>query len=191
MRKRLNINLLPLLLLVVVSFYTVYTALFGTVYLAGEERNISLDPHHYTGFAALAVALVLYGVRSKYFKYGVLLLLLLWMVGIANYLPVSLGVGVGFGELKISLQLIALVFMAVYYALNRNRAEKKLSGFLASIAVKPDSEKAERHRREDKEKFRQTFKLYSTEKLQTIVQERKLVGLALEAAQELLSERIK
>lgn len=58
------------------------------------------------------------------------------------------------------------------------------------VAAKPDSVKMKANRRAEVEKFRETFRSYSIEKLQIIIKEKKLVPTAITAAQELLAQRL-
>jgi len=125
-------------------------------------------------------------VQRRYFKYAVVVLLALWAVGIANYWPGNITFGFGFGEASISLQIVALLFVAFYYGVNRSRANKL---FWTAFSVKPDSAKARRIQREEIEKFKQTFRGYSSERLRAITAEKKLVREAVAAAQELLISR--
>ncbi|MCB2411194.1 hypothetical protein [Hymenobacter lucidus] len=188
MAKRWDMNLIPLLVLAACCLYTVYVVLSQPLYVDGTEYARSFDVHHCIGFVVLTLTLGLYWIQKAYFKYAVLLLLGLWLSGISNYLPSSFGIGMGFGEASISLQLVALVFVVAYYIINRERANKKV---VELTAVKPDSAKARRIREEEVEQFEQKFQAYSIERLRLIVEEKKLVSNAVEAAQKLLTERIK
>jgi hypothetical protein len=177
--NRIRPAIILLLVLAAISLYTFYTVLFSSVYIEGNSL--------YGGFAMLLIAFGLFLIKSRYFKHSVLALLLLWLVGATNYLPVKLALTLGFGEAGLSVQIGALLFILAYYLLYRVRVNNWL---LSLIAVDPSSEKAQRVRRQEINKFKSTFKTYTVEKLETIVAEKKLVGYAVVAAKELLSERV-
>ncbi|RYU78477.1 hypothetical protein [Hymenobacter persicinus] len=188
MKSKITPNLVPLLVLAALSLYTIYAILNIPVYVDGEAYAQAFNYHHYIGFAVLGMALSTYWKARPYFKYAVLVLLTLWIIGISNYLPSLVSVGLGYDESTISFQVFALLFALVYYLLNRARVNEWL---LNLISAKPDSKQVKRIQRQDIEKFKHTFRNYSTEQLKTIVEERKLVGYAVMAAGELLAERVK
>lgn len=177
--KTIHPAIIPLLVLAAISLCTVCTVLFTSVYIEGSSL--------YGGFGMLLIAFGLFLSKSRFFKHAVLVLLLLWLVGATNYLPIKLAWTLRFGEVGLSVQIGALLFILAYYLLYRTRVNNWL---LNLIAVDPSSEKAKRVRRQEINKFKSTFKTYTIEKLETIVAEKKLVGYAVVAAKELLAERV-
>lgn len=117
MTTNIRPNVVPLLVLVAVSVYTVYVIFSEPLYIDGEAYERTMDYHLYAGFGLLALVLGLYVSENKLFKYGVLALSILWLIGIVNFFPFSWGLSLG-----LNMQIGALLFMGIYYLLNRTRA---------------------------------------------------------------------
>ncbi|MBO0358698.1 hypothetical protein J0X19_12135 [Hymenobacter sp. BT186] len=183
---RTNKNLLPLVLLAVVSVYTVLQVLTVPVYQDGEAYQRAFTLAHYGAFVALLLNLLAYFFRRQLFKPLLLLTLALTLLGIINFLPDSVKFNFGFGDVGVGFSILGLSLVLLYYFLNKPAAHAFIN---QHIIPTPTPEKASQRRRESIDQFKKTFARKSDEHLLLMLQGRKVVAAALVAAQELLQER--
>ena len=101
-------------------------------------------------------------------------------------MPDATSFGLNFGDLRLSIQPFSLLLLIFSYFLNRSAANAFIRKYLIPA---PTPARVAQLRREGIDQFKETFARKSNDSLQQIVQERKLVGDAITAAQELLTER--
>ncbi|OGX81055.1 hypothetical protein BEN49_16310 [Hymenobacter coccineus] len=176
--------LLPVLVLAGCCISTIVTALGGTVELDGTTYGFALTTKHYGALAATAASVVSFFWLRKYYKYFLALIFVLGFCGLINFTVTQTSVGIGFDELRIGLSPLMLLFGVLVYATN----SKKINRFLAAL-VKPSDKKIAQQQQEEVEEFKRKFSRKSTEELEQIVADNKLVANALSAARQLLRER--
>ena len=183
---RTNRNLVPVIPLATLSIYTIFVVLSVPVYQDGEAYSRAFTIAHYGAFAAVLLLLSTYFSYRQLFKPLLLLTLTLTLLGIINFLPVSARFNIGFGDAGIGFSILGLALMVWYYFLNRSAAHAVIR---KNLFPAPTPKKAAMNKRESIDRFKKNFARKSTESLLLMVQERKVLPLALAAAQELLEER--
>jgi hypothetical protein len=156
------------------------------VLVNGEYYERTFNWSHYVGFATVAGCISSYfawRAGSNYVLFGTLLL---GLFNVANFMPDATSFGLNFGDLRLALQPFSLLLFVISYFLNRSAANAFVRKYLVPA---PTPARVHQLRRESIDQFKQTFARKSDDNLQKIVQERKLVGDAIIAAQELLAER--
>ncbi len=176
--------LLPVLVLACCCISTIAAALAGNVELDGITYDFALTAKHYGALAATAVAVVSFFWLRKYYKYSLALIFALGFCGLINFTVVQTSVGFSFDELRIGLSPLMLLFGVLVYATN----SKKINHSLSAI-IKQSDKKITQQRQEETEEFKRKFSRKSTEELEQIVADNKLVANALAAARQLLRER--
>lgn len=176
--------LLPVLVLVICCISTIVTALVGTVDSDGTTYNFTLDAKHYGAFAATAATAVSFFWPRKYYKYFLALIFVLGFCGLINFTAIQINAGLSFGELRIGLSPLMLLFGVLIYATN----SKRINPFLLAL-IKPSDEKIAQQRQEEIAEFKMKFSKKPTKELEQIISDNRLVISALAAAQQLLRER--
>ncbi|MBG8556240.1 hypothetical protein [Hymenobacter guriensis] len=179
-------NLIPVLLLAVLSIYTILTVLFVPVYQDGEAYQQAFTPAHYGAFAAVFLNLLAYFLFRPFFKPLLLLTLGLTLFSIITFLPDNIRFNFGFGDVGVGFSILGLGMMMLFYFLNKPAAHAFIN---QHIIPTPTTEHAAQRRRQRIDQFKQNFASKSNESLQLMLQEKKVVPDALAAAQELLKKR--
>jgi hypothetical protein len=180
--SQIHRNLIPLLILVVICVYTLFTTLFGKVYYEGSYYDRSFTLPHCIGFVGVTVSILVYLLRKGLFKPVLLLTLTLGLCNLANFTPDKTSIGIG----PIGVQPLSLLLIVIYYFLNQQSAHRLLRAY---VIPAPSPQKQAENRRESIAKFKATFAKKSNESLLEIIEKRAVVPNALEAARELLLER--
>ncbi len=175
--------LLPVLVLACCCISTIAAALAGTVELDGITYDFALTAKHYGALAATVATVVSFFWIRKYYKYFLALIFALGFCGLINFTVVQISIGFGFDELRIGLSPLML-FGVLVYATN----SKKINHSLSAL-IKQSDKKIAQQRQEEIEEFKRKFSRKSTEELEQIVADNKLVANALAAARQLLRER--
>ncbi|WP_170061835.1 hypothetical protein [Hymenobacter chitinivorans] len=180
-------TLLPLLVLAGVCWYTVIVTLFTQVLYEGTYYDRAFTFRHYLAFTAVALNVVLYFYYRPLYKFTVAGMLLLGIWNVICFTPDQLTAGIGMDDsCKLSLQPFSLLFAIAFYVPNR----KTVHGFLRKyLFPAPSLQRLAEYQRESIDKFKATFVRKSTESLSLMIQEKKMVPAAVQAAQELLLER--
>jgi ABC-type long-subunit fatty acid transport system fused permease/ATPase subunit len=179
-------NLLLVALLVLLCLYTTLASFVALIPTNGEYHRILLTKANYIGFAAITGCLLSYFYAPSLFKRVLGITLLLALFGLANFLPIALSMGITLGEVPIGVSPFGFLVLIIFYFLNRTAANAFIRKYLLPA---PTPTRAAQLQREAIDQFKQNFARKSDGSLRQIVQERKLVGDAIAAAQELLSER--
>lgn len=179
-------NSLPLSLLLLACIYTIVVTLTNPVLVDGEYYKRAFSSSHYVGFATVASCIICYFVWRPRFKYVLIGTLLLGLFNVANFMPDATSFGLNFGDLRLAIQPLSLLLLIFSYFINRSAANAFIRNYLIPA---PTPARIVQLRREGIDQFKETFARKSNDSLQQIVQERKLVGDTITAAQELLTER--
>ncbi|RYY20614.1 MAG: hypothetical protein EOO36_02880 [Cytophagaceae bacterium] len=179
-------NLLPLSLLLLACIFTIVVTLTNSVLVNGEYYERVFSWSHCVGFATVASCIGFYFAWRFGFKYALIGTLLLGFFNVANFMPDATSFGLNFGDLRLAIQPFSLLLLIFCYFLNRPVANAFIRKYLLPA---PTPARANQLRRESIDQFKETLARRSDDNLRQIVQERKLVGDAITAAQELLTER--
>lgn len=114
--------LLPVLALVACCTSTIVTALSSTVDLDGTTYGFTLDTKHYGTFAAAAATVVSFFWLRGYYKYFLALVFVLAFYGLINFTAIQIKAGLSFGELRIDLSPLMLLFGVLIYATNSRKS---------------------------------------------------------------------
>lgn len=182
--SRLPSNLLLLVILLLLCLYTALCSFFPLLLTDGGYHV--LTKADYIGFGAIAGCFLSYFAAHQLFKRVLGITLLLALFNLVSFLPFGLSIGITLGDFRIGVSPFGLLVLTVFYFLNRSAANAFIRKYLLPA---PTTARANQLRRESIDQFKQTFARKSDDNLQKIVQERKLVGDAIMAAQELLAER--
>ncbi len=174
------------MLLLLLCIYTALVSLFAWTEVDGSYTTISLNIAHYIGFIAVASCVVSYLWLRPYFRYALGITLLLSLFNLVVFLPITLSMGLSFGDISIGLNPFALVLLIAYYFLNRSAVHTFIRKY---VLPAPTPAVRARQHRESIDQFKETFARKSSESLQQMLTDNKLVSNALVAARELLQER--
>jgi hypothetical protein len=179
-------NLLLVVTLLLLCIYTTLCSFFALFPASGEYSRVVLTKANYAGFGAVASCFFTYFIAPRIFKRVLGVTLLLALFNLVSFLPISLSIGITLGDFPIGVNPFGLAALLTFYFLNRSTANAFVRTYLIPA---PTPARVHQLRRESIDQFKQTFARKSDDSLQRIVQERKLVGDAIVAAQELLAER--
>jgi hypothetical protein len=178
-------NLIPLLILAALCLYTLLKITIEWIFATAEHRIFTLQ--HYLAFAAVGLNLLIYFYYRRAFKYTLTGMLFLSLFSIVNYTPDEYSITFGLSDLlQIKLQPISLLFIGIYYYLNRLTIRRLMRTYLMQ---EPHSKKQQTHYQEQVMQFKVSFAKKSNEHLLAMAQKQELVPGALEAVQQLLAER--
>lgn len=172
--------------LLLLCIYTILCSFFALFPASEEYHRVVLIRANYAGFGAVASCCFTYFIAPRLFKRVLGITLLLALFNLVSFLPISLSIGITLGDFPIGVSPFGLAALLTFYFLNRPAANSFVRKY---IVPAPTPARAHQLRRESIDQFKQTFARKSDDSLQKIVQERKLVGNAIAAAQELLAER--
>lgn len=179
-------NLLLVVTLLLLCIYTTLCSFFALFPAGGKYQSVVLTTANYAGFGAVASCFLSYFIAPRLFKCVLGVTLLLTLFNLVSLLPISLSIGITLGDFPIGVSPFGLIVMLIFYFINRSAANAFIRTYLIPA---PTPARVHQIRRESIDQFKQTFARKSDDSLQKIVQERKLVGDAIVAAQELLAER--
>ncbi len=172
-------QLIPVLVLIVCCLWTISTALQGGVDLSGNQ---------YGAFVVLTITVICFFIARPFYKYLLVLTLGLGLFNLINFIPAEVKTGFGIGSLMVYFSPVVFVVVLLTYFLNRNQANKVLFALIG-----PSPERAEKNRKaqqaEEINKFKTRYAKYADSELETILQEKKYVPEALQAAREILRNR--
>lgn len=180
-------NLIPLGVFTILCIVTLITHFSGTHEADGTYSHIILTWKHGGAFAAVLLNyLVFFGFRP-YFKKTFIAMLLLGLFGLINFTTtdslwhLKMGDATVFRLQPVSFY-VALLTLALNYQSIRARQSK-------SEPPAENLQNNEKYYREDLEKFKSKYAAYPNEDLEKIVADRRFTAAALEAAEQILSER--
>lgn len=177
-------QLLPTGILAGFCMYSILTATRGIVILDGTAYNFVLTPAHYGAITAVIVTLFSFFFARKLYKYLFGLTLALSLLDVIHFGPIQFNAGLTFGEWHIGMNLVCLLAGGTAYFLAYRRVNA-----LVLAPFRYDQQKLkEIHCREIQE-FKARFVRKSSEDLQQIITDNRLVPAAVTAARQLLQER--
>ena len=108
-------------MLAAACFYTVGTAISGTVVLDGTAYDFALTPAHYGALVAVAATLLAFLAVRNLYKYALGITLALGFLHIIKFGPTQFRAGLTFGELHVGLDLLCTLVAVVAYLLAYQR----------------------------------------------------------------------
>ncbi len=183
-------QLIPIIFLAFYCIDAIATAIDGTVVMSYKAYEFELTIKHYIAFGVIVINLLMFFFYKAYFKYSLLLTILLGLFNIITFSALTetfslKGLGMGFQPSAILAGLLA-------YIINFKRATKLILKTVRTNYTPEQIAKIEKKKFvEETQKFMSRYKAYSTESLRQIVREKEFVPEAIEAAQQLITEREK
>jgi hypothetical protein len=184
-----------LIVLLVLSGFFVKTIIdiFTTQFYfkgVGYDRSFSIE--HYIALFFLMTNLVLYFKARKYFKYGIIIMLVLGLFNVVNFNPeeqtMSFGTSSKSSTIEISFQQLSFLFILLYVAVNVKTLHKMLPEPSKETMVKSNTFTLNMQE-ENIAKFRGKFQDLSNEELEQKVNSPGFTDEAKEAARRILEER--
>lgn len=177
-------QLIPALLLGICCVSTIASAIRAAITADGNTYGFAFSAQHYAAIAFTVLTLASYFLLQKYYRYLLGVCLLLGLLNLLYFTTNQTIVGIGFGELAVSVNLVSLLIILITYGLNFNRANAYLFDLL-----KPTPAKVSGNLQEDIAQFKERFARKSTEELLQLTKANRLVPAALAAARQLIQER--
>lgn len=180
-------NLIPLSVLAAFCVATLITRFSGIREADGTYSHIILSWKHYGAFAAVLLNYVVFFGFRPHFKKTFIATLLLGLFGIINFTATGSLWYLKTGNTTVFILqptsfYVALLTLALNYKAISSRQEKS----------EPPAENLlsnEKYYREDLEKFKSKYAAYPNEDLEKIMADKRFTAAALEAAEQILSER--
>lgn len=183
-------QLLPLLMLAAYCINAVVAAVRGKVVLAGDTYDFELTIKHYIAFGAIGLNFVTYFLFHRFYQYTLGLTITVGLFNLMTFPALEMTRTFAFNSLKVSFQPSAFLAGLLFYIINFKRANEFALDVLTNKPTAQQQAKIDRARfQESVSKFKEKYSNYSVEMLTEIVNEKKFVPEALEAAKQLLSER--
>lgn len=182
--------MLPLLLLAAYCINAIVAAVRGTVAMAGDTYNFELTTKHYVAFGAIGLNFVTYWVFRPYYKYTLGLTITGGLFNLITFPALETTQSFALSSLKVSFQPSPFFAGLLAYLVNLKKINEFVIDNLTTKRTQEEQDKIEKARfQESVGKFKEKYGSYSVEMLTEIVNEKKFVPEALEAAKHLLKER--
>lgn len=183
-------QLIPIIFLAFYCIDTISTAINGTVVILYKTEEFELAIQHYLAFGAVVINMYLFFFHKAFYKYGLILTILLGLFNILTFSP--LRETFSLKGLPIGFQPSALLAGLLAYGINFDRATKFILRTVRTNYTPEQIVKIEQKKfAEETQKFVSRYKAYSTESLHQIVRENEFVPAAIEAAKQLILTREK
>lgn len=183
-------QLLPLFMLAAYCINAVVAAVRGKVVLAGDTYDFELTIKHYIAFGAIGLNFLTYFLFHRLYKYTLGLTITVGLFNLMTFPALETTRSFTFNSLKVSFQPSAFLAAMLFYIINFKRANEFVIDILTNKPTPQQQDKIARVRfQESVSKFKEKYSNYSVEMLTKIVNEKRFVPEALEAAEQLLRER--
>lgn len=168
-------NLIPLIILGLCCIYTFLNSYFNSYEASdGSVYFYSLKLEHYLALAALIIDFLVYFLWKSYFRYVVILTLVLGLFNVLIYLPININI-----VFIVSFQALSFMMGLFYIFLNYGSIYKK--GTL----------KAEQIDMDKIEKLKLKYLEMTNEELKEINEDKRFTAEAKMAVEEVIKERKK
>ncbi len=180
-------QLIPVLILTLLSIWTAFRIIFTKTVVGDTVTTYDFIPAHYFGFIAVAVCIFTYFVFRKAYK---VVLGATLVLGIFSVLIFTLSAHIfelGMGALAVSFEPFSFCVSLLVVALNGNRISEMIrKNFPAKTqeTIKDEFES-------DLRKYKAQYRHSSSEELQKVVNDARFKPGAIEAARQVLKERVK
>jgi len=169
-----NKNLIPILLLALLSFWTVYDVFFIKVALDGKLYKQGFSVPNIIGFSTIPINLAAYFFLRKFFKYFVSITILLGLLGLIDFSSNNLTFSISF----FSFQVISFLVGVLYIILNFKWVKSLFA--IKRMPLSLDIEKVNA--------FKEHYQTKNREELEIIKTDNRYIVEAKLAATELLAE---
>jgi hypothetical protein len=183
-------QLIPVIILTVFAIVTILTSFRGTVEMNGENYDFELTFKHYGAFLAIFINWLSFFTFRRFFKYVLTLTLLLGLINLINFTALQTISFIAFDKHQLGLQPTIFWISILTYTINFKRVNEILYDFFGPTPEQADKN-ARKRQTEQIDKFKDRYSKYSDEQLNIILRENKFVPEALQAVQQLLTERQK
>lgn len=172
-------GIIPVLVLACLCIWTIVVSILW---------NHTLGLKEYGAYAAVIVTLLIFFAFRPFYKYVLLLTLLLGLINLINFGPFDGTIKFSIGSISIRVQTVSFFLCILTYITN---FEKINEIFLLHFGTTPEqSERYEEQvRAEQIGKYKKRYSDYSDELLNNILTENKYAPEALAAARQILNER--
>ncbi len=183
-------KLIPVIILTILSISTILTDLRGTVEMNGENYEFELTAKHYGAFLSIIINWLSFFAFRHLFKYVFTLTLIFGLINLINFTALQTISAVAFDKHQLGLQPTIFLISILTYIINFKRANEILYDIFGPTPEQANKN-AQRRQTEQIDKFKDRYSKFSDEQLNGILTENKFVPEALQAAQQLLTERQK
>lgn len=172
-------TVLPLLLLTILCIWTIVEFMTGISGLKGS---------HLVGLGIVILNWVAFIRFRHYYKYLLLLTIVLGIIELINFAPIVYTISFGIGSVAVGIDVISFCIGILTYIIHFKKVNELFTQHFGASAQQ--SEKYERRvASEEIERFRDRFSEYSNETLNNIITETKYTTTAKEAAKQILNGR--
>jgi hypothetical protein len=119
-----QLQILPLLLLTAYCIDAIFTAVRGTVIMAGISYDYELTTKHYIAFVAIAVNIVIYFFFRPLYKFTFILTVAIGLFNLMTFSALETTQRFAFKSLKVSFQPSAFFAGLLGYMINFKRLNK-------------------------------------------------------------------
>lgn len=185
-------QLIPLLLLTYYSITAIFSSLNGKVVIDGESYEYGLNLSNYLAFGFIIINWGTYFLNRKIYKYTFAITIILGLFNIISFDVSETIVSLSLNSLStIRFQPQAFLAGLVAYIVNFKRVNNFL---LDSIGLKKTPEELEQYEKavfaNGVLKFKENYSERSVEDLTEIINSKKHLPEAIEAAKQLINERL-
>lgn len=172
-----KLNLIPTVLLTFIAAGTT------VIYILTVKFPL-YKVQYFLGMAALVINYAIYFKRRSLYKYSLMTTLVIGYFNFIHFTPFQETSSFSLNKLQFKFQGIALLMLILTYLLNFNKANN-----IILAQIRPSSIGIEKKREEEISNFKERFRDYNLYTLNKILEEKKLVPSALEAARQLKEEK--
>jgi hypothetical protein len=169
-------NLIPILFLAMISLYTVINVLFYSYTMDGVTYNYNFSIQNFPAFFAVVINIMSYFLFRAYFRYFVLVTIILGIFGLLSYTIYNTSIN------SIPFQFTSLMTGLLYIILNYDRFKKRLG-------IPADKEMEDASNPQQIESFKKKFGNKADHQLEDILSDARFINDARTAAKEILKER--
>lgn len=158
--------------------------------MAGDTYNFELTTKHYIAFGAIGLNFFTYWLFRPFYKYILGLTIAGGLFNVMTFPALETTQSFALSSLKVSFQPSAFFAGLLAYIVNFTKVNEFIIDNLTTRRTPEQQDKMEKAIiQESVGKFKEKYASYSIEMLAEIVNEKKLVPEAIEAARQLLRER--
>lgn len=178
-------NTIPVLVLLLLSFYSLFNTIIITDLIESTKYEIILIPKYYYGNALLFLNILCYVFQKKYYKYLLISTLLLGLINIISFTNFMIDGSISVNSLEIKFQPLSFLILMLIYFLNFKKCNKIVSKRIFEV-IKRDIED---FKQEELNFFLNKFYKYPNESLEEIISSEKYVKEAKMAAKQILEKK--
>ncbi len=183
-------SILPLLLLTILILKLFFSFFKGTVDFNNEIIEFGFSSMHYLATLLISINYFIYFFVRKYYKFIIVLTLILGLFNFISFTPILLHVAFGFGEFELGFQPVIFLIGLISYAINYKGVHEMFNLYFG-----PSQEEAEKkyisYQENEIERFTAKYKSYTSDQLEVILHGDKYSEEAKIAAKRILDKLTK